>query len=125
MTSTPKYEYMNEYGLPSRTRLCTQISKHGMATSFMYSNFREVGPISVTHTHASVFMRFLMMFIIIQVNNGRLRNLQRCQWQVSRVDNCPHRSWQNRRLCRALSFRMLLTPQIYVIKFGNPQILMP
>ena len=94
-----------------RPHLCTQTSE-------------KLAQYQWSIRYAAVFTRFLMMFIIIQVNKGRLRNLQRCQWQVSRVDNCPHRSWQNRRLCRALSFRKLLTPQIYVIEFGNHKILM-
>ena len=97
---TQIFEYTNRYGSLSHTRLCTQISEYGMVTSQYQWSIR----------YAAVFTRFLMMVIIIQVNKGCLRNLQRCQWQVSRVDNCPHRSWQNRRLCRALSFRMLLTP---------------
>ena len=34
MSCTRKFEYINEYGLPSRTRLCTD------PYLFMYSNFR-------------------------------------------------------------------------------------
>ena len=57
MTRTRKFEYINEYGSPSRTHLCTD------PYSFMYSNFRKVGPISVTHT---VFqMKFFPQFTSI------------------------------------------------------------
>ena len=106
MTRTWKFDYINKYGLPSCTRLCTDPYlfmysnfwvPDGNPNLFIYSNFREVVPIPVTHTVCMFFQNNEFYWIDLSGCPYRIKGCD-CFWFL------PH----------------LPTPQVADMLYGRP-----